>query len=85
MPYKNKPRPYKKEWKQEQARDEKKSRAARARARRLLDKKLTDREKCELANKKFIDDFVHANSSSVQHNITKTITYIINNFETLKQ
>ena len=43
------------------------------------------REKCELANKKFIDDFVHANSSSVQQNITKTITYIINNFETLKQ
>jgi hypothetical protein len=43
------------------------------------------REKCELANKKFIDDFVHANSLSVQQNITKTITYIINNFETLKQ
>lgn len=39
MPYVNKPRPYKKEWKQEKARDEKPARAERAKARRAFDKK----------------------------------------------
>lgn len=39
MPYVNKPRPYKKEWKQEQARDEKPARAERAKARRAFDAK----------------------------------------------
>ena len=39
MPYVNKPRPYKKEWKQEQARDEKPERAERAKARRAFDAK----------------------------------------------
>jgi len=43
MPYVNKPRPYKKEWKQEQARDELDKRAARARARRAYDAKGIDR------------------------------------------
>jgi 5-methylcytosine-specific restriction endonuclease McrA len=43
MPYVNKPRPYKKEWKQEEARGEKKPRAARARARYAMDKKGVDR------------------------------------------
>jgi len=43
MPYVNKPRPYKKEWKQEQARDEKDKRAARARARYAYDAKGVDR------------------------------------------
>lgn len=42
MPYVNKPRPYKKEWKQQQARDEKKSRATRERARYHMDKNGTD-------------------------------------------
>jgi hypothetical protein len=39
MPYVNKPRPYKKEWAQEQARDEKSERAERAKARRAFDAK----------------------------------------------
>jgi hypothetical protein len=39
MPYVNKPRPYKKEWTQEQARDEKSPRAERAKARRAFDSK----------------------------------------------
>jgi len=39
MPYVNKPRPYKKEWAQEQARNEKANRAERAQARRAFDKK----------------------------------------------
>jgi 5-methylcytosine-specific restriction endonuclease McrA len=44
VPYVNKPRPYKKEWKQEQARNEKPARAARARARRKMDAEGVDRE-----------------------------------------
>lgn len=43
MPYVNKPRPYKKEYKQQQARDENPARAKRAAARRLLDAKGVDR------------------------------------------
>ena len=43
MPYTKTPRPYKKEWKQEQARDEKPARAARARARYEFDKEGIDR------------------------------------------
>lgn len=39
MPYVNKPRPYKKEWDQEQSRDEKAPRAERAKARRAFDAK----------------------------------------------
>ena len=39
MPYVNKPRPYKKEWAQEQARDEKAPRAERAKARAAFDAK----------------------------------------------
>ena len=39
MPYVNKPRPYKKEWKHEQSRDEKPARAERAKARRAFDAK----------------------------------------------
>jgi len=42
MPYVNKPRPYKKEWEQQKARDEKKSRATRERARYHMDKNGTD-------------------------------------------
>jgi hypothetical protein len=43
MPYVNKPRPYKKEYQQQQARDENPARAKRAAARRLLDAKGIDR------------------------------------------
>jgi 5-methylcytosine-specific restriction endonuclease McrA len=43
MPYVNKPRPYKKEYKQQQARGENPARAKRAAARRLLDAKGIDR------------------------------------------
>lgn len=43
MPYVNKPRPYKKEWEQQQARDEKKSRATRERARYHMDKNGVDK------------------------------------------
>lgn len=42
MPYVNKPRPYKHEWELEQKRNEKKSRAARERARYHMDKTGTD-------------------------------------------
>lgn len=38
MPYVNKPRPYKKEYKQQQARNENPARAKRAAARRAMDK-----------------------------------------------
>jgi len=44
MPYVNKARPYKKEWKQQQERDEKPARAARERARYDMDKKGVDRK-----------------------------------------
>jgi hypothetical protein len=43
MPYVNKPRPYKKEYKQQLARGERVARLARARARYAVDKKGTDR------------------------------------------
>lgn len=39
MPYKNKPRPYKKEYKQQKARGEHEDRMERQRARRAFDKK----------------------------------------------
>jgi len=41
MPYKNKPRPYKKEYQQQKARGEHKARMERQRARRAVDKKDT--------------------------------------------
>jgi hypothetical protein len=43
MPYINKPRPYAKEYKQQQARGENPERAKRAAARRMLDAKGVDR------------------------------------------
>jgi hypothetical protein len=52
MPYVNKPRPYKKEWKQEQTRNEKAPRAARARARRTLDAKGVDRTGKDIDHKR---------------------------------
>ena len=44
MPYKNKPRPYKKEYKQQKARGEHEDRMDRQRARRRLDKKGVNRK-----------------------------------------
>lgn len=43
MPYTKSPRPYKHEWKMEQARNEKPERAKRAAARRAMDEKGVDR------------------------------------------
>jgi hypothetical protein len=43
MPYKNKPRPYKKEYQQQKARDEYDERNARARARYAMDKNGADK------------------------------------------
>jgi|TARA_R110000737_G_scaffold67967_2_gene96071 5-methylcytosine-specific restriction endonuclease McrA len=52
MAYVNKPRPYKKEYQQQKDRDEKKLRAARARARYALDKAGVDRKGKDIDHKK---------------------------------
>ena len=52
MPYKNKPRPYKKEYKQQKARGEHEARMERQRARRRLDKKGVNRKGKDIAHKK---------------------------------
>jgi len=52
MPYVNKPRPYKKEWAQEQARGEHPDRMERQRARRALDAKGINRKGKDVAHKK---------------------------------
>ena len=52
MPYKNKPRPYKKEYKQQKARGENEARMERQRARRRLDKKGVNRKGKDIAHKK---------------------------------
>ena len=52
MPYKNKPRPYKKEYKQQKSRGEHKDRMERQRARRKMDKKGINRKGKDIAHKK---------------------------------
>jgi len=52
MPYKNKPRPYKKEYKQQKERGEHKDRMERQRARRKMDKKGINRKGKDIAHKK---------------------------------
>ena len=52
MPYKNKPRPYKKEYQQQKARGEHENRMERQRARRSLDKKGVSRKGKDVAHKK---------------------------------
>ena len=52
MPYKNKPRPYKKEYKQQKARGEHAARMERQRARRRLDKKGVNRKGKDIAHRK---------------------------------
>jgi 5-methylcytosine-specific restriction endonuclease McrA len=59
MPYVNKPRPYKREWELQQARDEKKSRAARERARYKLDTTSADKNKNGKADKREGKDIDH--------------------------
>jgi hypothetical protein len=59
MPYVNKPRPYKKEWEQQQTRDEKKSRAARERARYHMDKNGADNNGNGKADKREGKDIDH--------------------------
>lgn len=52
MPYVNKPRPYKKEYEQQQARGEHADRMERQRARRAMDKKGVDRDGKDIAHVK---------------------------------
>ena len=52
MPYKNKPRPYKKEYAQQQERGEHENRMERQRARRALDKKGVNRKGKDVAHVK---------------------------------
>ena len=59
MPYVNKPRPYKHEWDMQQKRDEKKSRAARERARYHMDKEGTDKNNNGKADRREGKDIDH--------------------------
>lgn len=52
MPYKNKPRPYKKEYQQQKARGEHEARMERQRLRNKLDQKGVDRKGKDVAHKK---------------------------------
>ena len=64
MPYKNKPRPYKKEYKQQKARVEHKARMERQRARRKLDKTGVDKNKNGKADKREGKDVSHKKALS---------------------
>lgn len=55
MPYVNKPRPYKKEYQQQQERDELPRRMERQRARRAMDKKGINRDGKDVAHRKALD------------------------------
>jgi hypothetical protein len=59
MPYKNKPRPYKKEYKQQKARGEHEDRMERQRARRKMDKTGKDANKNGKADKREGKDIAH--------------------------
>lgn len=59
MPYKNKPRPYKKEYKQQKARGEHADRMERQRARRKMDKTGKDANKNGVADKREGKDIAH--------------------------
>jgi len=52
MPYENKPRPYKKEYKQQKSRGEHENRMERQRARRAMDKKGISRKGKDVAHVK---------------------------------
>lgn len=64
MPYKNKPRPYKKEYQQQKAREENPSRMERQRARRAMDKKGKDLNGNGKADKREGKDIAHRKALS---------------------
>jgi len=64
MPYKNKPRPYKKEYKQQKARGEHENRMERQRARRKIDKTGVDKNKNGKADKREGKDVSHKKALS---------------------
>lgn len=64
MPYVNKPRPYKKEYQQQLARDEHERRMERQRARREYDKKHPDRDKDGTADSREGKDLAHRRALS---------------------
>ena len=64
MPYKNKPRPYKKEYRQQMARGEHANRMERQRARRKIDKEVVDKNKNGKADKREGKDVSHKKALS---------------------
>jgi len=64
MPYVNKPRPYKKEYKQQLARGEHADRMERQRARENIDKKNPDRDKDGIADIREGKDVAHRKALS---------------------
>jgi len=64
MPYKNKPRPYKKEYQQQKERGEHPDRMERQRARRAIDKDGVDRNKNGKADKREGKDVSHKKALS---------------------
>tara|TARA_R100001086_G_scaffold239476_1_gene164911 strand:+ start:564 stop:857 length:294 start_codon:yes stop_codon:yes gene_type:complete len=64
MPYKNKPRPYKKEYKQQKARGEHENRMERQRARRKIDKTGVDKNNNGKADKREGKDVSHKKALS---------------------
>ena len=64
MPYKNKPRPYKKEYRQQKARGEHANRMERQRARRKIDKEGADKNKNGKADKREGKDVSHKKALS---------------------
>tara|TARA_R110002020_G_scaffold323408_3_gene539158 strand:- start:449 stop:745 length:297 start_codon:yes stop_codon:yes gene_type:complete len=64
MPYKNKPRPYKKEYQQQKERGEHANRMERQRARRKMDKESPDKNKNGKADKREGKDISHKKALS---------------------
>ena len=64
MPYKNKPRPYKKEYRQQKARGEHPDRMERQRARRKIDKTGADKNKNNKADRREGKDVSHKKALS---------------------
>jgi hypothetical protein len=64
MPYKNKPRPYKKEYRQQKARGEHANRMERQRARRKIDKTGADKNKNNKADRREGKDVSHKKALS---------------------
>ena len=64
MPYKNKPRPYKKEYEQQKKRGEHANRMERQRARRKIDKTGVDRNKNGKADRREGKDVSHKKALS---------------------